>query len=102
MGLQSLKPPLESLLPDSPAGRVKKRHVHKVASKAKIYSSSSFSKKKITSSTTAKKRKNWSNEPALTEAVKLYWSTRKDEKPQTVKQIARDAGISPGTLGNYI
>ena len=57
-GLQSLKPPPESLLPDSPAGRVKKRHAHKAVSKAKCYSSLTSSQKKITSSTTAKKRKN--------------------------------------------
>ena len=41
-------------------------------------------------------------QPALAKVVKLYWSTREDEKPWTVKQIARDAGIPPGTLGNYI
>jgi hypothetical protein len=54
-GLQSLKPPPESLLPDSPAGRVKKKHAHKAVSKAKCYSSLTSSQKKITSSTTAKK-----------------------------------------------
>jgi hypothetical protein len=89
-GLQLSKPPPESLLPDSPAGRVKKRHAHKAVSKAKW---------KITSSTTAKKRKNWSKDPALTKAVKIYWSSRAVGKPQTVNQIARDAGIPPGTLG---
>jgi hypothetical protein len=87
------KPPPESLLPDSPAGRVKKRHAHKAVSKAKW---------KITHATTNKKRKNWSKDPALAEAVKLYWSSRADGKPRTVQQIAREAGIPPGTLGNYI
>ena len=89
--------------PDSPAGRVKKRHAHKRASTAKSYSSWTTSQKKCSSSkSTPTTRKNWSKDPALSEAVKMYWITRDQDKPPSQRDIARDFGIPPGTFGKYV
>jgi hypothetical protein len=54
------KSPPESLLPDSPAGRVKKRHAHKHTSTAKSYSSLTTTQKKCSSSkSSSTTRKNF-------------------------------------------
>jgi hypothetical protein len=91
------------LLPDSPAGRVKKRHAHKHASTAKNYSLLTTTQKKCFSSkSSSRTRKNWSKDPALSTAVKLYWSTRDQDKPPSQQDIARDFGIPQGTFGNYV